>query len=156
MSSRVPAEAKRALGLLSAARLRSSEVSTLLRFMKSTNESELYRLLKELEMELWGGDKDKEGGQSSSSSTDEAVADQVVQLLRSDAKLSNPEIVRLINSELLANGRSAVHFESRKSLADWVVRVSRLVGASEMLSIATRIRNKVIHQPRSAWSIDGE
>lgn len=84
------------------------------------------------------------------------TADKVERLLRFEAGMTNLEAVSHIARELerLDPSRaSGIPSYSKKSLASWVERLSRLYSQSEILHVATLIRNKYVHGADPDWRL---
>jgi hypothetical protein len=87
---------------------------------------------------------------------DLSVGERVERLLKSEAGLTTHEAVKLLASRLVEAGL-IVHPEipsaSRKSIRDWVNRISQKVSAKDILRYATILRNEYVHGPIRDWKL---
>ncbi len=91
-------------------------------------------------------------------SNDASVGPRVERLLKAEAHLSTGVAVTLLTSKLIELkfiDKNDVPPLSRKSLGDWVVRLSQKIPAKDILSCATILRNEYIHSPISDWTLSG-
>jgi hypothetical protein len=162
MHRQVPAELRRAIVVLAALKLKNAEIARLQRFLRNMPADELVKLLRDVEADIFSESRRDNEMESDllADSTDDAVLQQVVRLLKTEAGMVNGDIVLALSDELrIDDERRALlkkKFEARKSFVDWLRFVNRLVGPSELLGAATRVRNRYVHSSRFPWSIEGE
>lgn len=93
---------------------------------------------------------------NSSQNRDDSVGERVVQLLKKEAGLSTARAAEELAIRLTKGGlikQNDVPLLSRKSLENWVSRVSQIVPAKEILMYATIVRNEYAHTPQRDWTL---
>ncbi|MNQ68093.1 hypothetical protein D3C85_826380 [compost metagenome] len=86
----------------------------------------------------------------------DAVVEQVIDLLQNDAGLSAADTAGLLLGVVKSDGRAPrdfPEFRAKEGLRRWLRRLVRMVGPSQLLHYATRIRNDVVHSPVSDWTL---
>lgn len=84
------------------------------------------------------------------------VADKISIILRDEARLSTPDAVNAMVSGLTEIDKiraGQLPGYSKKSFFSWVLRASEIFSASELLSVATHIRNSLVHGSQLDWRI---
>lgn len=165
MNSTLPDDVKRILVVLAALKLKSSELSALMRYLRGITPHDFISVIKNIEVEVFDkrNDSNREESQDLlANSTNEIALDQVIQLLKDELKLSNKDLASALIAELSQNNAlknlNIRSFDGKKSLALWLSQINRQVGASELLRAATKVRNALTHQQKGPWSLerDGE
>lgn len=79
---------------------------------------------------------------------------KIVHLLLEDAGLPKIIAISLITQELEKKyGNIIIPHENRKGFANWVRRLLKFISESELLHIATKIRNEYVHDIPSDWRL---
>ncbi len=79
---------------------------------------------------------------------------KIVHLLLEDAGISKNLAIELITDELKDRyGIDIIPHESRKGFTNWIRRLLKIVSESELLHIATKIRNNFVHNNPSDWKL---
>lgn len=82
------------------------------------------------------------------------VGEKVERLLLEEAGLSKAVAVRLLTDELKSRfPRVAIPPESRKGFRQWIRRLSTMATESDLLHLATTIRNKFVHEKPADWRL---
>jgi hypothetical protein len=84
------------------------------------------------------------------------IGDRVERLLRIEAGLTTSEAVKGLTKIILEH--ELIHKDdvpplSRKSLGDWISRLSRYMKEKDILNMATVLRNAYVHKPVAAWNL---
>lgn len=82
---------------------------------------------------------------------------RIVALLRDEAQLSTREAIAVLSSALKEKfpelRGNVLPPQSKKSLAVWIERVSRIVPERELLHLATVLRNRRVHAVSGDWTL---
>jgi hypothetical protein len=82
--------------------------------------------------------------------------DKVSQLLLDEAGLSRAEAVRRLTQAIMEKYPNAtVPPESRKGFASWLERLAEGISQSDLLHLATQIRNSLVHRATPDWRLKG-
>lgn len=90
-----------------------------------------------------------------STPVESSIGDRVERLLKSEAKLSTSAAVDFVANSLMEQGLISLEDIpplSKKSLSDWVNRLTIKVSPRDLLRTATLIRNRVAHLAEPDWS----
>tara|TARA_R110002020_G_scaffold374255_1_gene585629 strand:- start:211 stop:687 length:477 start_codon:yes stop_codon:yes gene_type:complete len=87
-----------------------------------------------------------------------AGMDQLIRMLTDELRLSASEIAYRMAAGIQGRdpGAKLPEFRPKDGLRKWLQQLSRQRSQSEILHIATRIRNEEIHRPSLDWSISKE
>jgi len=90
---------------------------------------------------------------SSSSGTEAAAS--IDQMLRGDAGLSAAHAADLLAREVRRRRgpNSPIPPYTRNSFVDWLDRLLRVVPSSEVMHLAARLRNEIVHDGKAAWQL---
>ena len=160
MSRKIHPETRRSLIVLAALRLKTADLIRLDRYLRALSPEQFVNIIKNLEAEhidMEEQEREENSPDLLARSTDDAVVDQAISLLRREARLDNRAIVEALHRELSWGDPpigSAPNYDPRKSIANWLIQVSRAVGPSQLLRAATKVRNKVVHQGARPWSLE--
>lgn len=86
-------------------------------------------------------------------SVEDTLTLKVTQLLVDEAKMTKFEASEALRMELMKKGAVAPPSLGKRSFADWLGLLSRTLPASEILHLATRIRNQYVHTGDTDWSL---
>lgn len=79
---------------------------------------------------------------------------KVERLLLDEANLPKMVAIELLTKELRRRyPNTSFPSESRKGFAAWIERLSAIIPDSELLHVATQIRNNYVHQAPSDWRL---
>lgn len=82
------------------------------------------------------------------------VADRVVQLLQTEARLTPSLAAQLLSKSLASTtSRHLPQFRPKEGLRSWVSRLTKDVSNSELLHHATKIRNQAVHSSGVDWPL---
>ena len=159
MQRTLPREIRRAMVVLAALKMSNTEATKLHRFLRGCTSDEFGRLLRDVQTDHFFETQaeDSDSADLLASSTEATVVNQVLGLLRDEANLRNAEIVQALSHKVTTQGGlTPREFDRRKSIAEWLNQLIRLVGPSRVLGLATHIRNEVVQQNKNPWSVEGE
>jgi hypothetical protein len=151
------------LNVIAAMNFREKDLRDILSDIKLTPDSILIRRIMSAQIALHGGggglfDDDRSATvfRAASDGGDVTVGDRVSRLLKVEAGLTTSRAMEELIDFFLANdliARKDIPSLSKKSLADWVDRLSVNIKEKDLLRVATIIRNKFVHGPVSDWNL---
>ena len=96
-----------------------------------------------------------ESGQSNASKQGAEIADKVEDLLLGDARLTKSQAIELMTRELgeYAPTASPLPYSGKMSFRAWIERLQVSTPPSVLLHIANKIRNELVHLPKSDWPL---
>lgn len=91
---------------------------------------------------------------SSRSFENDGLAEKILRLLIGDAGLTRSQAIEILNSEIdFRHPGLSIPRDSRKGFHSWISRLIEIVPESELLHIATQIRNRFVHDGESDWKL---
>lgn len=82
------------------------------------------------------------------------TANKITRLLIQEAKLPKTAAIQLLTTALLNRyPNQIIPNESRKGFENWIRKLIDITSESELLHIATKIRNDYVHESPSAWRL---
>lgn len=135
-----------------------SELFETMRYVSFSEVESLFLHIKTMQnqsLELFNAQLEGEGRPAVGDYSSE-IADKIGSLLRVEAGLTVSEAIYRMTVELRRldkfRGADLPGF-SKQSLSSWVDRAATLFSPSELLFVATRIRNKVVHEVELDWGL---
>jgi hypothetical protein len=143
---------------LAALKLTRDEMMAFLDAVKQTPASKLKERIQRAERDLLAIrnlDSSETGADLLNRATSAQVAQQAVDLLRFQAGMTTGEIVNEVSdrAKKLAAAEPLPVFDSKRGIGSWLGEMSRIVGPSRLLQIATLIRNEKVHAGISPWRL---
>jgi hypothetical protein len=118
--------------------------------------------LRELDLAAVGIDEssDEKPTRSISAKHGSSVGEQVSYLLRDDLGLTSGEAGKLLHDALSKRMprtmSEALIFTRKEAFSTWVERLTRYISPSEILHETAKLRNSLVHTPRSDWPLDSK
>lgn len=148
---------RKILMMLAASDFRESDLITFANTVQRIGPEELLRHVYRARKLLsdWPlDDDDLQHAQVKSPRGGSKTRERIEQLLIEEAGLPKMMAVELLARELQRrHPNESLPSESRKGFALWLEKLERVATESELLHIATQIRNKYVHETRSDWRL---
>jgi hypothetical protein len=146
---------------LAALKLKRDEMMAFLDEVKQTSASKLKERIQRAERDLLAIrslDHNETSADLLNRATSAQVAAQAVDLLRFQAGMTTGEIVNEVSerAKKFAAAEALPTFDSKRGIGSWLVEMSRIVGPSRLLQIATLVRNERVHAGMRPWRLSSD